>query len=40
MKEKKIKVVRAPESTLVADHKHLLGANAYCGCKDVCVQTD
>jgi len=36
MKEKRIKVVCAPESTSVADQKHVLGASTLCGCKDVC----
>ncbi len=37
MKEEPITVVKPPERTLLNDCKAVVGANALCGCKDVCV---
>jgi len=37
MKAKEIKVLSSPESTSLARCKAVLGANALCTCKDICV---
>jgi len=37
MKHEPIKVVKPPERTLLNDSRGVVGANALCGCKDVCV---
>jgi hypothetical protein len=37
MKEERVKIVKPPEPTLLNDSKGVVGANALCGCKDVCV---
>jgi hypothetical protein len=37
MKEAPVKIVKPPEPTLLSDSKGVMGANALCGCKDVCV---
>jgi|GEM_PF-2777242 len=37
MNKKRIKVICSPDSTKLAESKGISGANALCGCKDVCL---